>query len=348
MRSVERDDRESLVVVGNGFDLMHEMKTGLVDFQRWWLAGVNDPQSELVKHLVGCRVCMESAPPCEVGDGLMETSADDVSESPMLECLYDTLNADESIREAFFLQICALAYAVDSNPRELFWTKFEELLGGLALPGGEPPDDSGDWRPAYAVEDRAVLNLAAFRLPASMRRWASGVEASSFRFPRVAALLHRASLIVTFNYTSTLEQTYGVAPQMICHLHGWVGEPRDTLRVGHGLPVRDPDTPTEGGRGPVYDMVNDDYRNSLRKVFEEEKLEAALAGRCFGRVATIGLSYGKTDREYIKQVCAHTDRDTDWFAYGHSEADGRSAMLSLQGAGLRGKLHIRRSVDLRD
>lgn len=70
-------------------------------------------------------------------------------------------------------------------------------------------------------------------LPDVLRNWAESIDIHvPLVFPE--SFFHDDDWILTFNYTNTIECVYGVHPEQICHIHGDVQKPLDTLIMGHG------------------------------------------------------------------------------------------------------------------
>lgn len=108
--------------------------------------------------------------------------------------------------------------------------------------------DSDNFRPSfvYGLEDdlseQAELLVEAIR--ENFREWIEGIDISR-------AVGHRLTipddaLFISFNYTSTLEQIYGIAAERILYLHG-NAKNYDDLIFGHGQSMKEEPELDENG-----------------------------------------------------------------------------------------------------
>lgn len=127
-----------------------------------------------------------------------------------------------------------------------FWWEFEEQL-------------------AYFDADTAVENASCFLVPYAAEKWSDSyhhdyqyelsriVNAVSLSMrnyfaewvrqlpiPAMGTLsgmplpLDKNARYLNFNYTQTLQQTYGIPKSQILHIHGNASNPRDQIVLGHG------------------------------------------------------------------------------------------------------------------
>lgn len=198
------------------------------------------------------------------------------------------------------------------------WCDFENSLGDFEW--GEFYDahnhidvSSEDFRPSfvYGLEDdlteQANQHVEAIR--ECFQEWITGIDISTAT--RKLALSKDASFI-TFNYTSTLQSTYGIDENKVLHIHGRA-ETFEELVFGHGETMEEEPELDENGdsnrtmfsdaegaaKYPFYAL-----QKPVDKVLETHK-------NFFGSLAhtreiiVIGHSLNKIDQPYFRKLAVH-------------------------------------------
>lgn len=170
-----------LYIIGNGFDLHHEINSKYSDFRIW----------------------------------LSETNCD-------LLCRMDEVYGD-----------------CDKE----WWADFENQLASLdAIQFGEQiafensPDLMSEhcdrtWNDAE-IEVERQLDSVFYDLRESFHDWILQLNPPSRH--RKVIFKYSDAIFINFNYTDTLEKLYGIHPQKILHIHGYIGSEDDEFVLGHG------------------------------------------------------------------------------------------------------------------
>lgn len=127
---------------------------------------------------------------------------------------------------------------------------------------------------------------------------------------------------VTFNYTQTLEVTYGIDAQKILHIHGSLEQP-ETIQFGN--PDNDPEGVDEKLKEKVYDKTNQNGVNQIKMYASYayksiSKSKATLKNflrkvGCVDEVVIIGHSLLSLDEGYYRDVLVPYYGELKWTIY---------------------------------
>lgn len=226
---------------------------------------------------------------------------------------------------------------LEENESELFdllfnlfpaslWKNFESALGELR-PGALDTNLFGlivrDGDSDYAWErESASLNYHFFamkkeldivRINSAFRKWVEQIDIS---VAKVDSTINdtKDTCYLTFNYTRTLEDRFGIDKSRVLHIHGEVGD--DLLIVGHAH-VEDK------GILPPQQYYEQDMLEELRSRFidQTEKPVSAIIAmnsewfeslRNVEEVIVSGFSFSDVDLPYIRQVVSHIRPSAKW------------------------------------
>ena len=140
----------------------------------------------------------------------------------------------------------ALLKAVeDYLPADEDWSHLESALAGIDV--GRIVDDLGHFATSYGADDWSDSSHHDFQLEVGRiveylstelrRRFAQWIRQLPIPTPDTAPVHLRAidptALFLTFNYTPTLQQLYGVPDGHVLHIHGTAHLADDDLVLGH-------------------------------------------------------------------------------------------------------------------
>lgn len=140
------------------------------------------------------------------------------------------------------------------------------------------------------------------------------------------------SKYLSFNYTETLEKSYGIPAQNILHIHGSRLQTDDSFIIGHNI-HRDVDEPFEddgqllpyqNAYSSVIDVMNE-WNKGIDGNIETNKTFFQSLSNCKG-ISVIGVSYNDIDMPYLKAVVNSVAPDTKWILYYYSIDDMRNAI----------------------
>ena len=159
---------------------------------------------------------------------------------------------------------------------------------------------------------------------------------------------------MSFNYTKTLQQLYGV--RVVKHIHNRVGQ---KLVFGHGDDRAEYEEPyDEEWRAPVGATDLNDFIQFLRKDTDKQlrkyndffrKLSPEI-----DKVYSYGFSYSKVDSPYIKEVIRRISPNATWYFTAHEANNAKEfgkKKSKLRRYGFKGKFDVyrpgERIVDLK-
>lgn len=267
-----------LFIIGNGFDSAHCLNTSYDEFRKYL-----------------CNTYMNG----ESGEDYMPM-VPTVSIGPKGEEICDM----EEIA-SFLVYLISIA-----EPDGSKWSDLEASLGRLdydeafdTLP--EELDDDGDinyWHELYNNEDMASnLYTAVAYVKDLFAEWVDDIDVENAKAkPSFLSLIEPEDIFLTFNYTETLEEVYGVNKDRICHIHGKQGE---NILFGHGNTRDYTDEYMEKNIGSESSLTELD--NFLRKETEQALIEHKYffdgIDDTIREVYSIGFSYADVDLIYIKK-----------------------------------------------
>lgn len=291
-----------LFIIGNGFDLAHQLPTSYDNFKNYLseFAGINK----------------DNVDNFTIPD--IETNSDDVY-SVGLETsagfLYNLLNNTQGIGER--------------------WQDFEAALGRLnfrAVFDDICPivyDRDGDTNYFYTANNQRGMgrniNIHCTNIYDIFSDWIGSIHLNNVApLERFNMIFDRNSLFLTFNYTRTLENIYHIQPENICHIHGMLNEP---LIVGHGLNDEEirrlHDTYAREFIG-----AEDDLTQTIRELRKAVTTRINLFQDFFERLNNIteiysyGFSFSNVDLPYIERICAVINTcNVTWYQYTYNGSD---------------------------
>lgn len=244
---------------------------------------------------------------------------------------------------------------------EDWWYRFEEHLADAEVvriasetASEHVPDFASDdfrdrdWYDAeYAVESR--LDEVYDDITDSFSEWVSELDLSECK---VLLKFHKEdSLFLTFNYTETLEDVYGVDESQILHIHGRA-KSGDKLVFGHGSTYEDIAKANPGPQGEDIEYWETRaYEGAVGAISKKKKAVyhfISINENFFRKLAdvavviTLGFSYSDTDSKYIDKICEMIDcANVRWIASAYSEEDRERVVRFFKDHGISNHTIIR-------
>lgn len=240
-----------------------------------------------------------------------------------------------------------LVYLISiAEPDGSKWSDLEASLGRLdydeafdMLP--EEFDDDGDidcWRELYNNEDMASnLYKVVSYVKDLFAEWVDDIDIEIAKAKSgFLCLIEPDDIFLTFNYTATLEEVYGINEDRVCHIHGKQGE---NILFGHGN-IKDY---TE-----VYMSKNIGSENSLSELdnfLKKDTNQALIEHKYFlddiddriKEVYSIGFSFSDVDLIYIKEICRNLSADVVWHLNDFNLSDVPIFQTRLRECGFKGR-----------
>jgi len=151
---------------------------------------------------------------------------------------------------------------------------------------------------------------------------------------------------LSFNYTRTLEDYYGIDPCKVRHVHGLVGLPWDCLQLGHDFMAENvldegagnyiPEVFDEDRVTPVQ-QLNDHVRKWRKPVQELIQFNADFweGLREVSKVVVLGFSMGRVDAPYIRKIVSVVRQDAVWFCSWYGKGEDVKIRRFLTSAGVQ-------------
>lgn len=294
----------NLFVIGNGFDLEHNLKTSYHDFKNFL---INNYKIDLNDNY----------------DFILPSYATN----------YRRLEEYDAKEFAtFFLNLID-----DCSEYIDTWQDFEECLGKIdwykIFDNDFPLVDEGD---EYTFRDKSefyetktdTLLESCHILKLLFNNWILSIEekikndlnslhVNDDAIIKFNDIFNQDDLFLSFNYTSTLEKIYKI--KNVCHIHGSIN-PYNELIVGHGL---------EEYESYQYNELFDEANDSIRDIFYEFKKDTI---QCYEKNADFftkirdveniyfyGFSFSNVDMFYVKKIKEYVNTNVKVYVNIHDK-----------------------------
>ena len=231
-------------------------------------------------------------------------------------------------------------YDTFGNCNEDWWYKFEENLASVEAVSiaygiaqehtpnfGSDDFRDRDWYEAeYAVEGH--LEVVYNHIKESFSEWIRQLDLSECQ--ATLPLKKEDAIYITFNYTDTLEDVYGIEASIVHHIHGRASN-GDNLILGHGSTAEEIEKANPEPEGESEYWEQRAYGAAISEIAKKRKdvdgiisLNRALFDSLSGvdKVVTLGFSYSAIDEKYMAEICGKVDIGTiEWIATAYSEGD---------------------------
>ncbi len=303
-----------LFIIGNGFDSAHCLPTSYDEFRKYL-----------------CDTYMNG----KSGEDYMPM-VPTVNMGPKGEEICDM----EEVVE-FLVYLISIA-----EPNGSKWSDFEASLGRLDYDGAfdmlpEEIDNDGDidyWKESYNNEDMASnLYIVVSYVKDLFTEWVNGINIENAKAKQgFISLIESKDIFLTFNYTETLEEVYGINKDNICHIHGKQG--RDIF-FGHGNTEDYTDeymSKNIGSENSLSELDNF-LRKDTKQALKEHKAFFDGIDDTVKEVYSIGFSFADVDLIYIKEICRKLSVDVVWYLNDFNPSDIPMFQAKLRKCGFKGR-----------
>ena len=303
-----------LFVIGNGFDSAHGLPTSYDEFRQYLCDTYMDGECE--------DDCIPMVPTITMG--------------PKGEDICDM----EEVA-SFLVYLISIA-----EPDGSKWSDLETSLGRLdyseafeILP--EEFDSDGDinyWRESYNNEDMASnLYTVVSYVKDFFSEWVEEIDIGMAKVKLgFLSLIGSEDIFLTFNYTETLEEIYGVNEERICHIHGKRGE---HIMFGHGNAVDHSDEYMRKNIGSENALAELDcfLKKDTEQALKEHKNFFNGIDDKITEVYSMGFSFSDVDLIYIKEICSKLSSDVVWYLNDFKPSDIPTFHAKLRKCGFKGR-----------
>lgn len=230
---------DTLFIIGNGFDMAHDMKTSYLYFKKFVYeqAYSGSENTKLLASLKSQRGIKE----------FLKNRDDELYKHTLYtDEVHDILeNGNHQAKLQLVYQILLQVTDV-----ELFWADFEEKLECFTFLNTSTPDfisnqgvSNEKAKEEFAKEVAGKLGLCISHelnrlikewIVSTYQKWLDEVKEGENISTKATVLNNRNAYFLNFNYTKTLEDYYGIS-ENVCHIHGDIDDP--IVVFGHGQDV---------------------------------------------------------------------------------------------------------------
>ena len=282
-----------LFIIGNGFDIDHKMKTRFCQFRCYF------------KRKYCSSEAMYPILPEITHDKDGDLIPNKNNAAVILFRLFEQLQAGEK-----------------DYSKTTLWQNFEQYLGKLDYSDlfeiFEMVDDHETDYFHQCGELAENLKISVPLINEFFSEWVNQIKISAPK-ENFSKLFTEDSLFLTFNYTHTLEKSYHINKDNICHIHG---EQNGRIIIGHGEEYDDYDRLIYAGMAPVHlSEIQENLRKKVELNYDENfEFFQKIKNSKITDIYSIGFSFSEVDLYYIKQLCniINTD-DIIWHFAKHDE-----------------------------
>ena len=229
---------EKLFIIGNGFDIAHDLKTNYLYFKKF-----------VYQQAYGKDELLESLQSLDFIKDYLKNSDNKIYKSELsAEKVMEILSGSDG-QEKLRLLYQILLQITDP---EMFWSDFEEKLACFPFMNASTPhflsnDGNNDAESRKKLAEKVADKLSQYVhhqlntlfkqwIKETYEQWESQLSMRKFtsHFPiaKETILTNRDARFLNFNYTRTLEDFYGIPSSNIIHIHGDLDD--GVLIFGHG------------------------------------------------------------------------------------------------------------------
>lgn len=276
---------KNLFILGNGFDLAHNLPTQYSCFRNYLLSHSIQSKEDRDNMII----------PKQMGPQIWLTKEDEIKPSPPTEFYADVVR-----------------WLVDDaagKRHRMDWCDFESYLGKLRF-----EEVLQHW--TYVDDDNSAYNSlreAVDSIKGFVSNWINTIELSTAR-PREKykdVIDAERDYAITFNYTETLEVLYGMKQDHVCHIHGKRETDPKLAEKKKNLPIGDNNCEIIVGTKERKKGENKDRYTALRgslvkdtKYHEEDHKDFfdLICDYQVNDIYSIGFSFSEVDNPYIETI----------------------------------------------
>lgn len=287
----------NLFIIGNGFDVAHDLPTKYFDFKKYLShrIKINQDIEDIDKDYIKIRE-IPSLPERKIWLG-KSVCNEYWKEERLIYWLLDE---------------------VSNNKFDMKWSDFETYLSELNIHA-----ILEKW--GYTIDNAMKIQETVDDISGFFFRWINTIDLSNVKKKSNLEKIIKSDkcLILSFNYTEVLEIVYGVCEHNICHIHGIretndeeqkrkdmvaIGKDYCGLIIGyekrllnleeHNLLYTD-----ENIRNAILSAKAGLIKDTHQNIFREKAFFDAIEKADIQNIYSVGLSYSDVDMPYIKEIC---------------------------------------------
>lgn len=308
-------EKYDLLIVGNGFDLAHNIKTKYSHFKKWLFENYE-----------------------------IESNKSPIYSLPSYATNYRRLEIYDSKEFARFFY-----YLIDEvlyDDKE--WNDFENALSEIhwdhILENIEPGYDKDGDENSFYTDDNLTsearrLGDSCLVLSNSFTKWIHEIDDNLISKPieKVSKLLMKNPKCLSFNYTSTIEKVYGY--ENVCHIHGRASN-YETLIFGHGEEIYDAENELDAVYDNAYTIFESVFKSYKKNINYALKVYGNLFNELFdiSSIYIFGHSLSDIDYPYFKRILDSVGENIPVYISTLNEMDFKRKCKILREYGFRGTI----------
>lgn len=328
----------NLFIIGNGFDVAHDLPTRYANFKKYLSDNIKTFREVVEEDSEGCIKITE------------------IPRLPERKIWYGKGVCAEYLQEEEL--IYWLVDEVSNSKSDMKWKEFELYLSELNIEAVLKK-----W--GFTVENAMKIQESLVDISGFFFRWVNTIDLSkAHKKENMEKLIRKdENLVITFNYTETLEKKYGVQEQNICYIHGKresdeeaqkrkdmvsIGADNSELIIGYDeklLKLEDYNMKykDEGVRQGILTATTGLIKKVEQNMFSQRAFFDRLERSEIQNIYSVGFSYSDVDMPYIQEICKRLEKSGEiencvWhfeeYDLGERESEYRK---KISGAGYTGK-----------
>ena len=210
-------------------------------------------------------------------------------------------------------------------------------------------DEKTDYASRKVIEEFSAIKES---LRMSFQKWLFEAY-GKLNIDKKIPLQGEDSIFLSFNYTRTLEDIYGIKPEQISHIHGIIDD-LDSMIVGHGLGLTELNDILERQKPRVLgEVLNKKFNlmtrlqlvtprhkelataSALESIYSLKKdIDGCIKNNIqffdvildVKRIFVYGFSFSSIDMPYLEKIIRRTKPETHWVISWYSQDDKRRIM----------------------
>lgn len=232
-----------------------------------------------------------------------------------------------------------------------FWYRFEERLATFdcdsVIDHAEQflvPYSAEDWSDAYHHDFEYEIEQIVDGISRTMRRhfadWIRSLRIPPPGAAQAVQFVPAKGTFISFNYTHTLQELYGVVDSDVLHIHGSASEPDDQIVLDHGWEPseeeklsgsvnEETDTRVAGGYRLIDKYFADTFKPTQAIIERSRPFLERLAG--VDSVFVLGHSMAEVDLPYFEEFARCVTPTAHWTVSYHQVPDDQAEAVRAPG-----------------
>lgn len=300
----------NLFIIGNGFDLAHNLPTSYEDFHSYLEEMYPDAK--------------DVEPSFDISPTLMPDGSEKYDKKKVVAFLIDVISNVET--EDKWCNVEA------SLGRLEFDKYFEDVYNSY---DGDNNESALDSRYEAVAQ---IFHGVTIKIKSFFSDWIKSITTSNVEAKTTWTNLIDVSndCVINFNYTSILEKIYRV--ENVCHLHGTQSR---KIIIGHGVKREEFEQDNYPGAEYALISMHGDLKKDTSKVIQNNQVLFSSLD-AVENIYSYGFSFSEVDLPYIEEICKvlETEKVT-WHLSGYDCKKRRSCFIKrIKQCGFKGTFEI--------